>query len=204
MEIDIKTEYNLQIYENSRGGYSLSQDNKYQFYIHYKYNNGVRLWKCKQYKNPTTNERCGEFFKENGWNFIQYDFQAGHSKHKFYSIEIQRDKYRQYFKETILESPNKYTLIPKDIYEKNKLEHPSLKISYNKYKQTICNYIESERAPELNNLNEIGLNNDIFKEEDSTPLLTKFDNKGLLIMFNTQARLLAQYQDMIFLTGLSK
>ena len=98
-----------------------------------------------------------------------------------------------------MKSPNKYTLRPKDIYKKTKLEHPILKISYNKFKQTICNYIESERAPESNNLNEIDLNNNILKEEDDTPLLTKFDTtKGLLIMSNIQAPLLAQYQDMIF------
>ena len=37
MESDIKKEFNLQIYENSKWGYSLSQDNKYQFYLHYTY-----------------------------------------------------------------------------------------------------------------------------------------------------------------------
>ena len=54
MERDIQTEFNLQIYENSKGGYSLSQDNKYQFFLNYIYNIGVRLWKFKEYKNPTT------------------------------------------------------------------------------------------------------------------------------------------------------
>lgn len=94
MKRDIKTEFNLQIFENSKGRYSLSKDNKYQFYFHYIYNNGIQLWKCKEYKNPTKNERCGPFFKDNLGNFFQYEFQAGHSEHKYYSIEIQRDKYR--------------------------------------------------------------------------------------------------------------
>ena len=205
MERDIKKQFNLQIYENSKGGYSLSQDNKYQFYLHYTYNNGVRLWKCKEYKNPTTKERCSAFFKDKGFDFFQYEFQAGHSEHKYYSIEIQRDKYRQYFKETIMKSINKYTIKPKDIYDQTKLEHPNLKLSYNKCKQTICNYIESERTPESNSLNEIDSNNDIFKEDDGTPLIKRFDpTKGLLIMSITQARLLAQYQEMIFFDGTFK
>ena len=93
-----------------------------------------------------------------------------------------------------MKSPNKYTIRPKDIYDKTKLEHPNLKISYNKCKQNICHYIESERTLEPNSLNEIDLNNDIFKEDDGTPLITKFEpTKGLLIMSITQARLLAQY-----------
>ena len=50
MERDIKTEFNLQIYENSKGAYSLSQDNKYQFYLHYTYINGVRLGNAKNIK----------------------------------------------------------------------------------------------------------------------------------------------------------
>lgn len=48
MEGGIKTEFNLQIYENSKGGYSLIQDNKYQFYLHYAYNKGVSLLEKKR------------------------------------------------------------------------------------------------------------------------------------------------------------
>ena len=47
------------------------------------------------------------------------------------------------------------------------------KISFNKCKHTISNYIESERIPEPNSLNEMDLNNNLFKEDDGTPLLTK-------------------------------
>lgn len=78
----------------------LSQDNKHSFYLHYTYIDGDRLWKWKEYKNSTINERCRAYFKDTGGKVFHYDFQAGHSKHKFYSIEIQRDKYRQYLKET--------------------------------------------------------------------------------------------------------
>ena len=33
MERGIKAEYNLEIYDKSKGGQSLAQDNKYQYYI---------------------------------------------------------------------------------------------------------------------------------------------------------------------------
>lgn len=80
-----------------------------------------------------------------------------------------------------------------------------MKISFNKWKQTISNYIESERISEPNSLNEIDLNNNIFKEEDGTILLTKFDQtKGLLFISVSQACLLAGYQEMIFFDGTFK
>ena len=80
-----------------------------------------------------------------------------------------------------------------------------MKISFNKCKQTISNYIESERIAEPNSLNEIDLNINIFKEDDGTLLLTKFDQtKCLLIISVSQACLLAQFQDMIFFDGTFK
>ena len=75
----------MEIYDNSKDQQSLAQDNKYQFYLAYTYINGDRLWKCKEYKNPTINERCSAYFKDNRGIFLN-DFQSSHTKHKFYSI----------------------------------------------------------------------------------------------------------------------
>lgn len=188
----------MEIYDNSKDQQSLAQDNKYQFYLAYTYINGDRLWKCKEYKNPTINERCSAYFKDNRGIFLN-DFQSSHTKHKFYSIEIQRNKYRQYFKETISNSPNKYSLKPKDVYNKTKEEHPGMKIGYTKCKQVITNYIAARLIPEPNSIADIDLNNVIFKEEDGTPLITILDHsKGLLIMSQSQAHLVAQYQRFYF------
>ena len=80
-----------------------------------------------------------------------------------------------------------------------------MKIGYTKCKQVITNYIAAKRIPKPNSIADIDLNNVIFKEEDGTPLITILDHsKGLLIMSQSQARLVAQYQDFIFFDGTFK
>ena len=69
-----------------------------------------------------------------------------------------------------------------------------MKIAYLKCKQVITNYISAQHIPEPNFIVDIDLNNVIFKEEDGTPLITILDHsKGLFIMSQSQARLVAQY-----------
>lgn len=111
----------------------------------YLYSNRTRLWKCYEYKSPTKPQRYGSFFKEKDGVFIK-DYQSDHLGHKYYTIEIERDKRRKYLKELVQKSPNKYAVQPKDIYLKTKQEYPQFKIPYNKYKQLNTNYLEAEKA----------------------------------------------------------
>ena len=74
-----------------------------------------------------------------------------------------------------------------------------MKIEYTKCKQVITNYIPAQLIPEPNSIADIDLNNVIFKEEDGTSLITILDHsKGLLIMSQSQAHLVAQYQRFYF------
>ena len=75
-----------------------------------------------------------------------------------------------------------------EIYWKTKEEHPQFKIPYNKCKQLITNYLDAEKTPEPITIDQIDLNNEIFKEDDGTELRTIFNKtKGLVIMSVDQA-----------------
>ena len=50
----------------------------------------------------------------------------------------------QYIKKEISNSPNKYSINPRTIYNNVKANHPNITTKYNSIKQNIYNYIEKE------------------------------------------------------------
>ena len=103
------------------------------------------------------------FLKKRMGIFIQ-EYQSAHLRHKYYTIEIERDKNRKYLKEQVQKSHNIYVIHPKDIYLTTKEEHPQFKIPFNKCKQLITYYLDAEKTPEPLTIDQIDLKNEIFKE----------------------------------------
>lgn len=75
-------------------------------------------------------EKCLAYFVREDGIFTD-DYNAHHSEHKYYSIEIERGNLLKYIKNEISKSPNKYNINPKIIYNNVKALHPNITNKYN-------------------------------------------------------------------------
>ena len=51
----------------------------------------------------------------------------------------------KYIKQEISNSPNKYIINSRTIYNNIKVKHPNITTKYHSIRQNICNYIEKEK-----------------------------------------------------------
>ena len=200
MEEEIKEKYNLNIYQNQNGTFNLSQDNKYKFYIANNNHKGKIKYRCIEYKNSTLEikEKCLAYFVTENDNFTN-DYNANHTEHKFYTLEIEKANTLKYIKDEISRSPNKYHINPKLIYNNVKTSHPNITNNYYSIRQNIYNYIEKEREPEPKSFNDINWNHPFFTDINGENMLVSHSDLGIILQTREQAELCSLYQKDFFL-----
>ena len=82
LEEDIKEKYNLIIYQNQKGTFNLSQDNKYKFYISNNIHKGKIKYRYIKYKNSTleNKEKCLSYFVIENDKYTN-DYNSNHTEH---------------------------------------------------------------------------------------------------------------------------